>query len=68
MVRMRWWNSARRSRLASGITNTPHFGNPTADLNSSNFGKVTGTLATANASRGGSGGKREWLFGRKIIF
>jgi hypothetical protein len=53
---------------AIGLTNTPHFSNPTADLNSSNFGKVTGTVATSNASLGGSGGERLFYFGGKIIF
>lgn len=53
---------------AVGVTNTPHFGNPTSDINSSNFGKITGSLATTNTSLGGSGGEREWFFGGKIIF
>lgn len=51
-----------------GLTNTPHFGNPTADINNSNFGKITGSLATTNTSLGGSGGEREWFFGGKIVF
>ncbi len=51
-----------------GLTNTPHFGNPTADINNSNFGKITGSLATTNTSLGGSGGEREWYFGGKIAF
>ncbi|MGD0358646.1 MAG: TonB-dependent receptor [Terracidiphilus sp.] len=51
-----------------GLTNTPHFGNPTSDINSSSFGKVTGELATSNASLGGSGGERQWWFGGKFIF
>jgi len=53
---------------AFGVTNTPHFGNPTTDFNSSNFGKVTGLSSTANASLGGSGGERQWWFGGKFIF
>lgn len=53
---------------AFGITNTPHFGNPTSDFNSSTFGQVTGPTATTNASLGGSGGEREWFFGGKFIF
>jgi hypothetical protein len=53
---------------AFGVTNTPHFGNPTADINNSNFGKITGSLATTNASLGGSGGEREFFFGGKIVF
>jgi hypothetical protein len=51
-----------------GLTNTPHFGNPTSDINNSNFGKITGSLATTNTSLGGSGGEREWFFGGKIAF
>jgi hypothetical protein len=53
---------------AIGLTNTPHFGNPTSDINNSNFGKVTGSLATTNTSLGGSGGEREWYFGGKVAF
>jgi hypothetical protein len=53
---------------AFGVTNTPHFGNPTSDLNSSNFGKITSTLAVTNASLGGSGGERQWWFGGRITF
>jgi len=51
-----------------GLTNTPHFGNPASDFNSSNFGKITSTLATTNASMGGSGGERQWWFGGKFMF
>lgn len=51
-----------------GITNTPHFGNPTADINNSNFGKNTGALQTVNAGLGGSGGERQWWFGGKFVF
>jgi hypothetical protein len=50
-----------------GLTNTPHFGNPTSDINNSNFGKITGSLANTKPSLGGSGGEREWLFGGKIV-
>ena len=53
---------------AYGLTNTPHFGNPTNDLNSSNFGKISSTLSVNNASLGGSGGEREFFFGGKLIF
>jgi hypothetical protein len=51
-----------------GLTNTPHFGNPTSDINSSTFGMVTGEAATTNASLGGSSGERQWFFGGKFIF
>jgi hypothetical protein len=51
-----------------GLTNTPHFGNPTSDINSSTFGMVTGELTTTNASLGGSQGERMWYFGGKFIF
>jgi hypothetical protein len=53
---------------AYGLTNTPHFANPTSDINSSTFGMVTGELATSNASLGGSGGERQWWFGGKFVF
>jgi hypothetical protein len=53
---------------AIGLTNTPHFGNPDSNITDANFGKVTGEVATANASLGGSGGERQWWFGGKLIF
>ncbi|HEX3437466.1 MAG TPA: carboxypeptidase regulatory-like domain-containing protein [Pseudacidobacterium sp.] len=53
---------------AFGVTNTPHFNTPTSDINSSNFGKITSTLAVTNASLGGSGGERQWWFGGKVTF
>jgi hypothetical protein len=56
-----------------GVTNTPHFNNPVnnganADISRANFGAVTSTLVTTNASLGGSGGQRQWWFGGKLIF
>jgi hypothetical protein len=53
---------------AFGVTNTPHFNNPNANIAAANFGAVTSTLVTTNASLGGSGGQRQWWFGGKIIF
>jgi hypothetical protein len=58
---------------AFGVTNTPHFNNPVnnggnADISRANFGAVTSTLVTTNASLGGSGGQRQWWFGGKLIF
>ena len=58
---------------AFGVTNTPHFNNPTnngsnADISRANFGAVTSTLVTTNASLGGSGGQRQWWFGGEVIF
>lgn len=54
---------------AFGVTNTPHFNNPNANIGSpSTFGYVTSTLVTTNASLGGSGGQRQWWFGGKLIF
>ena len=58
---------------AFGVTNTPHFNNPVnngsnADISRANFGVVTSTLVTTNASLGGSGGERQWWFGGKLIF
>ena len=53
---------------AFGLTNTPHFGNPNANISGSNFGAVTSTLVTTNASLGGSGGQRQWWFAGKLYF
>lgn len=53
---------------AFGVTNTPHFANPDANITDSNFGKVTGEAQGANASLGGSGGERLWYLGGKFIF
>jgi hypothetical protein len=58
---------------AFGVTNTPHFNNPVnngpnADISRTNFGAITSTLVTTNASLGGSGGQRQWWFGAKLIF
>lgn len=53
---------------AIGLTNTPHFGNPDGNITDANFGKVTGEVAAANASLGGSGGERQLWFGGKFIF
>ncbi len=53
---------------AFGVTNTPHFNNPNTNISAANFGAVTSTLVTTNASLGGSGGQRQWWFGGKVIF
>lgn len=53
---------------AFGVTNTPHFNNPNANIAAANFGAVTSTLVTTNASLGGSGGQRQWWFGGRLIF
>jgi hypothetical protein len=53
---------------AISLTNTPHFANPDGNITDANFGKVTGEVAAANASLGGSGGERQWWFGGKFIF
>ena len=53
---------------AFGLTNTPHFANPDANITDSNFGKVTGEAQGANASLGGSGGERLWYLGGKFVF
>lgn len=53
---------------AFGVTNTPHFNNPNTNISAANFGAVTSTLVTTNASLGGSGGQRQWWFGGKLIF
>lgn len=53
---------------AFGVTNTPHFNNPNANISGANFGAITSTLVTTNASLGGTGGQRQWWFGGKILF
>jgi len=53
---------------AYGVTNTPHFNNPNTNISGANFGAVTSTLVTTNASLGGSGGQRQWWFAGKLIF
>jgi hypothetical protein len=53
---------------AFGVTNTPYFNNPNANISGANFGAVTSTLVTTNASVGGTGGQRQWWLGGKLIF
>jgi Carboxypeptidase regulatory-like domain len=53
---------------AYGLTNTPHFNNPNSNISGANFGAITSTLVTTNASLGGSGGQRQWWFAGKLIF
>jgi len=53
---------------AFGVTNTPHFNNPNLNISGANFGAITSTLVTTNASLGGSGGQRQWWFGGKLVF
>jgi outer membrane receptor protein involved in Fe transport len=53
---------------AFSVTNTPHFNNPNSNISGANFGAITSTLVTTNASLGGSGGQRQWWFGGKLIF
>jgi hypothetical protein len=48
---------------AFNATNTPHFGNPNGNVNSSNFGKV---LATQTAYA--LGRSREFRFGLRLSF
>ncbi len=45
------------------VTNTPHFGNPNGNVNSSNFGKVR-SIQTADAL----GQSREFRFGLRLGF
>jgi hypothetical protein len=45
------------------LTNTPHFSNPTANINSSNFGKI---LSTQSADAFGR--SREMRFGLRLGF
>jgi hypothetical protein len=53
---------------AFSVTNTPHFNNPNTNISGANFGAITSTLVTTNASLGGSGGQRQWWFGGNLIF
>jgi hypothetical protein len=50
---------------AINLTNTPHFSNPTGDLNSSNFGRVNGL---ANTGRDGGVDARQFEFNAKLSF
>jgi carboxypeptidase family protein len=47
------------------FTNTPHFGNPNGDFNSSNFGRVNGL---ANTGRDGGVDARQFIFTAKLSF
>ena len=62
------WLTFQFEAEAFGITNTPHFNNPNSNISGANFGAVTSTLVTTNASLGGTGGQRQWWFGGKLIF
>ncbi len=63
---------------AFGLTNTPHFANPNSNCSGSssgsgacdgaNFGAVTGTLNTSNASINTLSGAREWWLSAKLLF
>lgn len=62
------WLTLQFEAEAFGVTNTPHFNNPNANISGANFGAVTSTLVTTNASLGGTGGQRQWWFGGKLLF
>ena len=49
---------------AFNVSNTPHFGNPNGNVNSSNFGKITATQSAADAV----GRSREFRFGLRLGF
>ncbi len=54
---------------AFGVTNTPHFSNPDANLTDTNFGIVTGEVnGGTNSSLGDSQGEHLYYFGGKFIF
>lgn len=53
---------------AFGLTNTPHFANPNSNIGGANFGAITNTINTANASINTLGGQREWWFSAKLLF
>jgi hypothetical protein len=68
-IKLRSYLTFQFEAQAIGLTNTPHFGNPTGDINSANFGIITGELQGTNAGGlGGSQGERLWFFGGKFIF
>lgn len=62
------WLTFQFEAEAFGVTNTPHFNNPNSNISGANFGAVTSTLVTTNASLGGTGGQRQWWLGGKLIF
>lgn len=53
---------------AFNMTNTPAFANPTSSLTSSNFGKITGIVASGVGIVNGVGGPRVLQAGAKYIF
>lgn len=58
------WNLQFRVQ-AINATNTPHFGNPTGDFNSSSFGRVNGL---ANTGRDGGVDARQFEFNARLSF
>ena len=53
---------------AFGVTNTPHFNNPNANIGAANVGAITSTPVTTNAGLGGTGPERQWWFGGTLNF
>jgi hypothetical protein len=51
---------------AFNVSNTPHFGNPNANVNSSNFGRILSTQS--GTSRDAFGRSREFRFGLRLSF
>jgi hypothetical protein len=51
---------------AFNVTNTPHFGNPNGNINSSNFGRITTTQS--GTGRDAFGRSREFRFGVRLSF
>jgi len=50
---------------AINLTNTPHFSNPTGDINSASFGRVNGL---ANTGRDGGVDARQFELNAKLSF
>jgi hypothetical protein len=48
------------------VTNTPHFGNPNGNVNSSNFGRILSTQS--GTGRDAFGRSREFRFGVRMSF
>jgi len=53
---------------AFGLTNTPHFGNPNANISGSNFGAITSTVNLGGSDATGTGGERQIMVGAKFTF
>jgi outer membrane receptor for ferrienterochelin and colicin len=70
-IQIREWLTFEIEGTAIGLTNTPHFNVPSADVGSpSTFGVISGEVGSGNAgaSFGGSQGEREFFIEGKFTF